>query len=577
MSKYTRFFIVCFLLFIFAFSVQADELNDKVIFNVDPKYEYLSRDQIPATLRKISTHAYWYISDEYWDNLSVSSRASFLTKLNELAFEFDNRIYPTETNFWGSEYNPGIDNDSRITIFLTELISEAGGFVDTGHEYKKERVPESNEREMIFLNTLSFENNRAKIFLAHEFQHLISFYQKVILNNVSEDVWLNEARSEYTSRLLGYDNVFESSNLKRRLRAFVQSPSDPLAEWKNQSPDYGAITLFINYLADQYGDKVLVDSLKSKKTGMASIDEALRLNGFSENFSDVFSNWTIANFLNDDSVDPRFSYKFSKLKELKVQPTQSYMIYNQNDVISISNFMKDWQPFWYEITTPVGINRNLKIVFSGAPGSNFKVPYIIYNTNGERMIGVLSVGSTTTVGFVKDFGSKSYKIILIPSNQSKFSDFTENDPSASLNIKIQLVREIPENLASSPESESSPLVKTEVSSDPQQRIQEILEKLKELKERLSLLKQQQGQLVEPVEKKPFVLTRDLFLGKRGDDVKWLQEFLINQGVYPEALVTGYFGNLTRKAVIVFQRKFGISPAMGYVGSITRNKIKELLD
>lgn len=573
MQKYLKFILVCFLLFAFALSVQAYELNDQEVFNIDPKYEYLGRNEISATLRKISEKAYWYISDEYWKDLSLSAQASFLTKLNELASEFDNKIYPTETNFWGSEYNPGIDNDPRITVLLTELIPEAGGFVDTGNEYKKEQVPESNEREMVFLNTLSIENNKAKIFLAHEFQHLISFNQKVILNNVSDDLWLNEARSEYTSRLLGYDDIFESSNLRRRLRAFVQTPSDPLGEWKNQSPDYGAITLFINYLADQYGEKILVDSLKSAKTGIESINEALRLNGFSENFSEVFSNWVVANFLNNDSVNPRFSYKFSKLKELKVQPTQSYMISNNEDIISISSFIKDWQPFWYEVSTPVGINRNLKIVFSGSPGSNFLVPYIIFNTNGKKTVGILPVGDSTT-GFVKDFGSKSYKVVLIPFNRSKFSDFTDNDPSYSINVKIQLVNEIPENLASP--SESVPLIKSESFSSPQQKVQEILAKLKELQGRLSLLKKQQERSSSGSEVVTFALNRNLFLGQRGEDVKWLQRFLINQGVYPEALVTGYYGYLTQKAVIRFQRKFNISPAIGYVGPITRAKIKELL-
>ena len=62
------------------------------------------------------------------------------------------------------------------------------------------------------------------------------------------------------------------------------------------------------------------------------------------------------------------------------------------------------------------------------------------------------------------------------------------------------------------------------------------------------------------------------------DVKCLQSFLKNQGtdIYPEGLVTGNFGNLTKAAVINFQKKYGIL-STGYVGQITRNKINSILN
>jgi peptidoglycan hydrolase-like protein with peptidoglycan-binding domain len=39
--------------------------------------------------------------------------------------------------------------------------------------------------------------------------------------------------------------------------------------------------------------------------------------------------------------------------------------------------------------------------------------------------------------------------------------------------------------------------------------------------------------------------------------------------------TTYFGPATRAAVIKFQKKYGISPAAGYVGAITRAKLNEI--
>jgi D-alanyl-D-alanine endopeptidase (penicillin-binding protein 7) len=70
-------------------------------------------------------------------------------------------------------------------------------------------------------------------------------------------------------------------------------------------------------------------------------------------------------------------------------------------------------------------------------------------------------------------------------------------------------------------------------------------------------------------------------GSRGQAVRTLQELLAREpDVYPEALVTGYFGPLTRRAVQRFQVKHGIvsstgDPGYGYVGPKTRLKLAEM--
>lgn len=63
-------------------------------------------------------------------------------------------------------------------------------------------------------------------------------------------------------------------------------------------------------------------------------------------------------------------------------------------------------------------------------------------------------------------------------------------------------------------------------------------------------------------------------GSRGNDVKLLQQFLKIYGVYPEGMVTGYFGPLTEAAVKKFQEKEGID-SIGIAGPKTRAKIKEI--
>jgi peptidoglycan hydrolase-like protein with peptidoglycan-binding domain len=80
------------------------------------------------------------------------------------------------------------------------------------------------------------------------------------------------------------------------------------------------------------------------------------------------------------------------------------------------------------------------------------------------------------------------------------------------------------------------------------------------------------------------LYRNLAQGAKGDDIKVLQEFLNKAGFYPEGFISGFFGALTKQAVIRFQEKYaseiltpvGLTKGSGFVGSGTRKKIIELL-
>ncbi len=68
--------------------------------------------------------------------------------------------------------------------------------------------------------------------------------------------------------------------------------------------------------------------------------------------------------------------------------------------------------------------------------------------------------------------------------------------------------------------------------------------------------------------------RNLMLGSSGKDVVDLQNFLISHNflVLPKNATVGYFGGLTKVALIAYQKKSGIRPATGYFGPITKNKV-----
>lgn len=75
-------------------------------------------------------------------------------------------------------------------------------------------------------------------------------------------------------------------------------------------------------------------------------------------------------------------------------------------------------------------------------------------------------------------------------------------------------------------------------------------------------------MVMPLTADAASLYRQLQLGMSGSDVSDLQVFLARDvSVYPQGLVTGYFGVLTRTAVSNFQAKNGIA-VVGRVGPVT---------
>lgn len=72
------------------------------------------------------------------------------------------------------------------------------------------------------------------------------------------------------------------------------------------------------------------------------------------------------------------------------------------------------------------------------------------------------------------------------------------------------------------------------------------------------------------------LYRQLELGSRGSDVSDLQAFLATDPtIYPSGMVTGYFGSLTRSAVLRFQARNGISQ-VGRVGPQTMAAINAMM-
>lgn len=88
--------------------------------------------------------------------------------------------------------------------------------------------------------------------------------------------------------------------------------------------------------------------------------------------------------------------------------------------------------------------------------------------------------------------------------------------------------------------------------------------------------------VTQVGETPLPFLKNLSKGMKDKDVSLLQSFLITQNIGPGAKAlaangaTNFFGSLTKKALIEFQKAKGISPSVGLFGPITRGVVNRIL-
>ena len=171
---------------------------------------------IEAAIKVVSEHAYWYVDNSI--DLSIDD-------LRKAAKVFEEEIHPKITDSIGDIWNPGVDNDPRLTILHTALEGVAG-YYGSQDEYPRETHPQSNEREMIYMDGSRLKpGSRAYLgVLAHEFQHAVHW-------NIDsgEEAWINEGLSEVATELAGFRASF--------VDLFLQNPDTQLNYWPDRDWD----------------------------------------------------------------------------------------------------------------------------------------------------------------------------------------------------------------------------------------------------------------------------------------------------------------------------------------------------
>ncbi|MDP3697756.1 MAG: hypothetical protein Q8R55_07155 [Candidatus Taylorbacteria bacterium] len=430
--------------FISVSGANANTLGQRETFFVNKEFDKYGRTSLQATLQHAGNKSYFYVEDNYWNSLGSADRDTLTRNIQSLANDFDANIYPKETQFWGSDPNPGVDGDSKITILLEELIKNNGGYFETSNGYLRDKAPDSNQREMITVSVEILKSNVSlpKAFLAHEFQHLISFNQKELVYNISEEVWLNELRSEYAVSQVGYGDPFSGSSLERRMEVFLDEPSDSLTEWPNKTIDYGIAALFAEYLVEQYGVNILSETLRDNSSGINSLNKFLAEKGHRERFGDVFVNWMAAVYLNNSLLDSRLGYKNSELKNIRVQPQQRVSLSRGSQFSSLIQGLKDWQPAWLEFdlgSFSDDLDQSAKIEIFGESNQNFLTAYLAFYGNGQPEFGRIQVTSGKGNVYIINSDKKLNKIAVLATKATKFSDFGPTETAWPLSFKVSMI------------------------------------------------------------------------------------------------------------------------------------------
>ncbi|MEI7769915.1 MAG: hypothetical protein WCI67_08005 [Chloroflexales bacterium] len=290
--------------------VRVGELHSFWVTNMATK----SQHQITAELRYAGPVVLMYVEQ----GLTYTQ-----ADLERAAKTFEQQIYPRTRAIFGSEVQPGVDGDNRLTILNA---SDPGGSV-LGYYSSQDSLPAkvnrfSNERDMFFMNgtQLAFSDKHYLDVLAHEFQHMIHQSQQP-----RSALWFNEGCSQLSDDLNGFiEEGFTSS--------YLFNPDTQLNNWGGEPGDstrhYGAAQLFLRYLYAQYAKadqlRALIRADAGDQVG-AFVALANRTRPDIASFGQLVADWAVANLIDNSAVgDGRYTYAtghdLPNLLPMRVEP-----------------------------------------------------------------------------------------------------------------------------------------------------------------------------------------------------------------------------------------------------------------
>jgi len=263
---------------------------------------WVNETKVQATLRYVTSHSYFWIEDGVRYNQQ---------DVKNLMDAFENKIYPTDRQFFGSEWTPGVDDDPHIYILYTNALGDTAGVAYSSiDEYPPQINPYSNAHELLSVSsTEPLTDLYTYSSLAHGFQYMIDWYK-----DPNEPTYLNEGFSELAEFINGYPSGGNE-------QVFITNPDINLTDWISGAPaqdraHFGASFLFATYFLDRFGADTTKAFFQNKLNGLDKIDNTLAQRNLTDpatgkiiTADDFFLDWVIANYVHDSSVsDGRYFY-----------------------------------------------------------------------------------------------------------------------------------------------------------------------------------------------------------------------------------------------------------------------------
>jgi hypothetical protein len=267
-----------------------------------------SERTITATLISSNNRAVAYIDNALPSSQKNISEANIETMLNA----FSASTFDIITNMYGEPSD--VDNDGKVVFLFTHLVDEVGGvagFYSSGSLFSKEQGGDGNLADMMFISPTRDLASYTSL-LAHEFQHLISFNQHVLLQKGdSEETWLNEGLSHVAEDLV--DGHIDGGNTDL-VSEFMDAPGR-YALTGDASLNLGirgAAYLFVQGLMESFGSDVPGRLVKSGKVSIANVED---LSG--QPFDEVYRTFASRLFLSGNTLNssPGLNYSFRYFTE----------------------------------------------------------------------------------------------------------------------------------------------------------------------------------------------------------------------------------------------------------------------
>ena len=225
--------------------------------------------------------------------------------IDTLVSEFEETIRPVINEYFGTESD--IDNNNQITLLITALdAGNVSGYFDSRNQYSNKWVANSNEREMIYINSLMLDFGISGVLqtLVHEFTHLVQWNYN--WNYAATNVWFTEGMAMYANYLVGKvtgkTNYWDFSTIDAYLASY---DSISLIDWQQRYGDYGAAYAFMIYLSEHYSPGHLRSLFQDPRSDrMETIREYLADYGVKPEA--MLADWGVANAF--DLSGSRYGY-----------------------------------------------------------------------------------------------------------------------------------------------------------------------------------------------------------------------------------------------------------------------------